>query len=76
LPLLASVFKWLKLKIAFWASRAIRAVMDVTIENDSFIFEYHYRSRLENPFILSVAVLGRMDTLKHLMARLEMKPSN
>jgi len=50
--------------------------MDVTIENDSFIFEYHYRSRLENPFILSVAVLGRMDTLKHLMARLEMNTSN
>jgi hypothetical protein len=75
LPLLASVFKPLKLKIALWASRAVRVVLNVRIENGYFFFEYHYLSKLENPWILSSAVLGRMVTLKHSIARGEMNYS-
>jgi hypothetical protein len=44
-------------------------VLDVRIENDFFIFEYQYHSRLQNPCLLSLAVLGRRITLKHSMAR-------
>jgi hypothetical protein len=39
MPLHTSVFKTLKLKIALWASRAMRVMLDVRIESNTFLFD-------------------------------------
>jgi hypothetical protein len=49
MPLHTSVFKPLKLKIALWASRAIRVMLEVRIESNTFLFDLSIPFKIGKP---------------------------